>query len=445
MKSFKIRVIGHIAGIVLVSLLLAYVLIMKFYIGSIFLLGVLTVQIVMLFQMINSVNRQLAVFIDSLFYGSFNSSYRGNTVPLFRQLDESVRQAGIRFHKLLYENEEERQYLQAILKNIDIGVMVYDTGGEVQMINRAASKFFHKTSFCHLSELDNINPAIARNLLELKAGETIILALTDDDDELLHLSVQGIEFHVKDKSLMLVSLKNIYTALEEKETEAWQKLISVLSHEIMNSITPIVSLADMVANTVKINKTEAGIKLDTETSAETEQALQTINRRSNGLLHFVGEYRSLTRVPLPNFQLVDVVTLIGNIIRLFEDDFRKKQICLNWQIPAHLQLFIDPRLIEQVLINLLKNASESLAGRMNGEIGIRVFYNNRNRPCIEVTDNGQGILPDVLDKIFVPFFTTKAKGSGIGLSLSRQIMYKHQGKITVRSQYGKGSVFTLQF
>ena len=435
----------HVTGIALIAVLFAFMLLKGYYISSVFLAGVMVLQVVMLLRMIDAVNRQLNSFIDSLAYGSFNSSFGGNSVPLFRQLDESVRQAGIRFHKMLHDKEKERQYLLAILKNIDIGIMVYDFEGEIQLTNRATSRFFRKNSFRHLTDLDSINPSIAKTLMNLKAGETCLIKFTDYENKLMQLSVSGIEFHVGDKSLMLVSLKNIYSDLEEKETEAWQKLISVLTHEIMNSITPIASLAEMVENTVHTNKTGEGIKLDSETIAETEQALQTINRRSNGLLKFVDEYRSLTRIPLPNFKPVNIKSLIDDVVKLFEDTFLQKQITFKYSVPEHLQLLIDPQLIGQVLINLLKNATESLNDRTDGEISIRVFYNNRNRPCIEVSDNGQGILPDVLDKIFVPFFTTKAKGSGIGLSLSRQIMHKHQGKIIARSQYGKGSVFILQF
>ena len=239
-------------------------------------------------------------------------------------------------------------------------------------------------------------------------------------------------FATQSKKQRLISLKNIHSVLERNEMEAWQKLIRVLTHEIMNSITPIISLSETLS--------ERGIP---ESLGEKEysimlQAMQTIHRRSKGLLGFVENYRRLTRIPTPVRTKVSVAELFTDLKKLFPEEY------IHFEMPASdLYLYADRAQIEQVLINLLKNARETCERKADKEIQIKFF--SKGNPTLAISDNGEGILPTVLDKIFVPFFTTKTSGSGIGLSLCKQIMALHDGSINVKSELGKGSCFVLTF
>lgn len=251
----------------------------------------------------------------------------------------------------------------------------------------------------------------------------------------VEMAVSCTLFAAQNKERLLVSLKNIHSVLERNEMEAWQKLIRVLTHEIMNSITPIISLSETLSERgipERLSEKEYGVML---------QAMQTIHRRSKGLLGFVENYRRLTRIPTPACTSVAVDELFfrpnGNssLIRSF----------IFAATHRGATLYIDRAQIEQVLINLIKNAKESCGQNTAPQIEVELEQVPGKVCSLTVRDNGEGILPEVIDKVFVPFFTTKPSGSGIGLSLCKQIMNLHGGTITVSSEIGKGSCFTLMF
>ncbi|MFW5644930.1 MAG: sensor histidine kinase [Bacteroidota bacterium] len=283
-------------------------------------------------------------------------------------------------------------------------------------------------------------------LLNIKPGYNKLVKVQDDDD-FLQLAIHATELKLKNKIIVLATIKNIQNVLEEQETEAWQKLIRVLTHEIMNSITPIASLSATLESILKPYTSQAGTEnMDIDTVQEIKQALTTINKRSNGLLHFVNTYRNLTRIPKPNFKLVKANDLFKNIEELMKEEMKGKDIHLIKHIePESFEVSMDEQLIEQVMINLVKNSIHAVDGKEDPKIIMKAFFNKRGRPTMQVIDNGTGILKDVIDKIFIPFFTTKPSGSGIGLSLSRQILRLHGGTITAQSQPDKETVFTLTF
>ena len=227
------------------------------------------------------------------------------------------------------------------------------------------------------------------------------------------------------------AMKNFRTrVLERNEMEAWQKLIRVLTHEIMNSITPIISLSETLSEREMTEKNYPVMR----------QGMQTIHRRSKGLLEFVENYRKLTRLPAPVRCPVSVRELLQDLQKLFSEEYIRIEIPQTNRIVQ-----IDRTQIEQVLINLIKNAKEACGKVQNPLIEVKMNPTMSWQCLITVQDNGEGILPEVQDKIFVPFFTTKTSGSGIGLSLCKQIMNRHGGNITVQSIVGQGSCFTLQF
>ncbi len=332
-----------------------------------------------------------------------------------------------------------------IVKNVDISIITYHKTGEVDMVNRAFEELFQVYSIKNIQQLATVNKQLAEVLINLEPGKSNVLKLQQEDD-ILQLAIYGTEFRMHRKRMMLVTIKDIQNVLEEQETETWQKLIRVLTHEIMNSITPVSSLTSTLIQIIQESKETNKGRIDAESVEEIEQAINTIHKRSDGLLHFVNTYRNLTKIPQPNFEIVKAKDLFDTIKFFMENDLLKNNIRLVTSVrPENIEFYADHKLIEQVLINLVTNAIHALEERKDGSINLNAFRNKRGKVVLQVSDNGRGILPDVLDKIFIPFFTTKPKGSGIGLSLSKQIMRLHGGSITAHSETEKGTVFTLTF
>lgn len=271
-------------------------------------------------------------------------------------------------------------------------------------------------------------------LLIASATNDIPIIRIEQNSTVLEMAISCTKFATQGKEQQIISLKNIHSVLERNEMEAWQKLIRVLTHEIMNSITPIISLSETLS--------ERGIpeQLGEKEYSIILQAMQTIHRRSKGLLEFVENYRRLTRIPAPVRTKVSIAELFMDLKKLFPEEY------IHFETPlSELNLYIDRAQIEQVLINLLKNAREACGKQADKNIRVEITTAPANNKIMTVSDNGEGILPDVLDKIFVPFFSTKTTGSGIGLSLCKQIMTLHEGSINVKSESGKGSRFILTF
>ncbi|KAA6317887.1 hypothetical protein EZS27_032030, partial [termite gut metagenome] len=277
-------------------------------------------------------------------------------------------------------------------------------------------------------------PYLPETLLISPAYETRVVNL-EKDGASWEMAVSSTSFLSQGKERLLISLKNIHSVLEQNETEAWQKLIRVLTHEIMNSITPVISLSET------LSERDISSQPDNKEYKVMLQAMQTIHRRSKGLLNFVENYRRLTRIPTPVYTRVSVRELFSDLHKLFPG----KEIRIESPNPD-VWLTVDRAQIEQVLINLLKNAKEACMKKPNPLIEMKITEHKQSgQATLMVQDNGEGILPEVMDKIFVPFFTTKPTGSGIGLSLCKQIMTRHGGSISVSSPAGKGSCFQLKF
>lgn len=407
-------------------------------------------QIYALYKYVDKTNRDLASFLESIRFSEFTRSFQVEGMgSSFDELSRAFNDVIKDFQTVRSEKEEHFQYLQSIVQNIDVSIIAFQRDGTVEMINKAAKRLFQVSSLKNIKQLYAISPEIVEKLIGLSPGENVLVKVQQEDD-FLQLAINGTEIKVHNKNIVLATIKNIQSVLEEQETEAWQKLISVLTHEIMNSITPIASLSSTIdimiksLNQAKIEDPNA--TLDEETVGEIQQGLQTIHKRSTGLMHFVNTYRNLTRIPKPNFKIITVNSLLNNVIPLMEEEIKQSNINFNIDISTEDMKFSgDEELLEQVIINLIKNAIHALEGRPSPQITFKGYLSKRGRVTIQVIDNGEGILPEVLDKIFIPFFTTKPKGSGIGLSLSRQIMRLHGGSITAFSQPDSGTTFTLTF
>ena len=447
-KQFRFNIVLRVLLLTATCLALFITLNSTFTFTPILVAGLIIYQVWSLIRYVDRTNRELASFLESIRYSEFTRSFQiTDSGSSFDELNAAFNDVIKDFQQVRSEREEHFHYLQSIVQNIDISILAYQRDGTVEMINPAAKKLFQVNSLRNINKLRSLSEKLANTLLSINPGENKLVKVQDDED-ILQLAIYATEFKVKDKVILLSTVKNIQSVLEEQETAAWQKLIRVLTHEIMNSIAPISSLSCTVESMVRPYATgeKSAPEIELETVSEIQGALQTINTRSTGLMNFVETYRSLTKIPNPNFEVVGMQELIQNVHTLMKKEVQKKNITLSATMePKTIEVQIDEQMIEQVLINLIKNSVQALKGRKDGKIRIRGFYNKRGRPTIQVIDNGQGILGDVIDKIFIPFFTTKSSGSGIGLSLSRQILRLHGGTLTAKSTPNEETIFTMTF
>ncbi len=446
-KSFRLNITARVLVFASTIFLFFFLLDTDTYLTPILVFIVALLQVYTLIRYVEKTNRDLASFLESIRFSEFTRSFKIEGMgPSFNELNTAFNDVISDFQKVRSEKEEHFHYLQSIVQNIDVSILAYQKDGTIEMINKASKKLFQLNTIKNIDKLNYLSEELVQTMLTIKPGENKLVKIQDDDD-FLQLAINSTEFKLKDKIITLATVKNIQNVLEEQETETWQKLIRVLTHEIMNSITPIGSLSATLETMLK-PYTEEGSESgpDRETILEIQQALKTISKRSSGLMHFVDTYRNLTRIPKPNFTHVKVSTMFENLESLMEKDLKENNIEFSKLVePAGFEVSMDEQLIEQVLINLLKNSIYALEGREKGKITMKAFFNKRGRPTIQISDNGVGILIDVLDKIFIPFFTTKPSGSGIGLALSRQILRLHGGTITAASTPEKETIFTMTF
>lgn len=393
-----------------------------------------------LIHYVSLTNRQVSRFLSSIKHSDFSQSFVNRTVgSSFEELNKSFNEVIQKFLSTRGEKEENYRFVQTVIQHVGVGLVSFNTKGEVEFINNAAKRLFNINYLNNIYALNNISPGLAENLLNLKSGEKITIKMVSDND-ITQLIVYVTEFKQRDQNYKLVSFQNIETELEEKEMEAWQKLIRVLTHEIMNSITPISSLAGTV-NTILSNNQ----KITDDVVEDLKSAVTTIQKRSEGLIHFVDNYRTLTKVPKPDFRIFQIKELFRSIEKLMLPELNEKGIKFSMSVePATLEFTADPEQIEQVIINLIVNSVFVLQNNEYRVISLTAHMDERGKVFIRVTDNGPGIPEEAIDKIFIPFFSTKKNGSGVGLSLSRQIMRAHGGNIRVSSKPGE-TIFTLRF
>ena len=448
-KRFRIQVIIRLLLLALSFFLLFYLLEKPRYnVTAIILLGVIVIQVIYLIRYVEKTNRRLTAFLESIRYADFTSSFTDLGLgSSFNDLNKSFMEVIEEFKKYRAEKEEHSNYLQTVVQHVNIGIIAYNREGKVDLFNNAVKRLLKVRNIRFISDLKQVKDNLPETLLQLKTGESTLIRLFIQD-ELLQISAYATEFRMRGEEYVLVSLQDISTELDEKEIESWQKLIRVLTHEITNSITPISSLASTVREML-LEEDEDKLLLKALDQADLEGvqgAIDTIQKRSQGLLNFVEVYRNLTRIPKPNFRYFKVQEIFERSEHLLKPKMNEMGIkCSNKVFPPDMMITADPDLIDQVVINMILNAMDAVKGKEDGEISILATVNSHNRIVIDIKDNGSGIKPDIMDKIFMPFFTSKKEGSGIGLSLSRQIMHLHKGSITVKSKPGEWTVFTLTF
>jgi nitrogen fixation/metabolism regulation signal transduction histidine kinase len=429
MKAYKSKLLARILWVVVFSAATGILLTIKCYWTGVLCASVATACIYRLFLFQERTVKDMKRLVESIRFSEFNISFknfsrRGLAPELILNMEDAISH----FNRKLRKMEAEQNFYDSLLNRIDFGVLVVDKQGKVNWINKAALDVFGKPQPHVLSDLKNVSPDLPETLDRLIPRETKIIRI--EQEKVVHqLAVTAIYFILEGKELKLISLKNIQSVLEESESDAWKKLIRVLTHEIMNSLTPIISLSETFS------------ELNEENREWLSRAMQTIHRRSKGLVDFVNNYKKLTHIPQPVTTRFLACEWIDDIAHLLKADGYVFDYSVQ---PQDIVIEADRSLMEQVLINLIKNACESAPPDKPVSVQLAVSKNEYQRPVIQVSDTGQGILPEVLDKIFVPFFTTKTAGSGIGLSICRQIINLHGGTISVQSEPELGSVFTIQ-
>jgi nitrogen fixation/metabolism regulation signal transduction histidine kinase len=343
------------------------------------------------------------------------------------------------------DRDSDYQFFRNIVQHVGIGLLTFKKDGAVQIINSAARKLLRVGQITNISQLTETGPTLVEAFQKLKTGGRELIRLRIGDD-IIQLSVFAIELTLRGEEIKLISMSNIQSELEEKEMEAWQNLVRVLTHEIMNSVTPISSLAVTVEEELHKQLQAPVPEIPKDELEDMHLSLQTISRRSEGLIRFVKEFRNLTQVPQPRMAEIALQPLLEEMAVLHKKELSDNGVTLTVAVdPPQLTALADKNMIEQVLINLIKNAMQAFDEQTDKKIELRAFTSDKGRPVISVRDNGPGIDPEALDKIFIPFFSTKKSGSGIGLSLSRQIMRVHEGRISVKSKLGEGTEFMLKF
>jgi len=443
-SQFNFRVILHAIMLAVTSAIFVWTLSRDYLVVTRISLGILWVsQIVFLIYYVNKTNRDLLLFLQSFEFQDDTLTFNKKKRLPFRQLYNEFNRIIDNFQKVKLEKEMEQHYFQYSIKHVDTGLVSFEEDGKVELYNEAARKLLKLEYVRNISAFDRVKAGLSSQMMALKPGKQITIKLVREH-EILFLSLRAAEFKLQDKPIKLISLQNIKNELDEKEMDSWQKLIRVLTHEIINSVSPITLLSStLVKMFEKDGVTRRVEELDENQIGDALSGLQAINKRSRGLSRFVESYKSLTRAPEPVIGEIEVKRLFESISVLMKrgsiSNIPEIEIKVS---PVDLMINADEKMIEQVLINLLKNAIE--AGQNQKDFRIRLCASEDiGNTLVEVSDNGPGIAPEVLENIFVPFYTTKKDGSGIGLSLSRQIIRKLGGKMEVISKEGEGATFMI--
>lgn len=449
-RSFRAGMATRTILIVLNALAFAFLFLQARYPMTTALAGTLLLaQGWLLVASVERANGALTLFFRALRNADYTQDFafpRGSRFDGLKAEYESVMDI-LRSHNL--DKERHYQYIRAVVGSIGVGVLVFDQGEAVDLCNEAFKATLGIGEPRSLRDLERVDPRLPRLFRELKNGEKESFRLGSERDR-LQLIVSASDFVLLGGKYRLVTLQDIRRELEENEIDAWQKMARVLTHEIMNSITPISSLAS-TASSILTRLFDEGDSAPPASSisdarCDAQAALHTIERRSRSLLYFVEGYREFLTPPRPSLGLVPCGEVLGRVKTLMGGILAAKRIELRLSVPnPDLELLADNALVEQMLINLVKNSVEAMDGGRKPIIEISVYLDARDKTVIEVADNGPGIAAEILDKIFIPFFTTKKEGSGIGLCLCRQIMRLHNGSISVVSVPGERTTFYLEF
>jgi two-component system, NtrC family, nitrogen regulation sensor histidine kinase NtrY len=403
-------------------------------------------EVIYLIHFVNRTNDDLARFFDAF-------QFQDGTVT-FNAPKEKQKFSGLyhSFEKLLHEFrqlrtslETEKYFYLNALNHIGMGLLIVGPDGEVRFSNRAVQRMTDTGNISKLEHLNKLKPGLAAVILQMlpNSKELIKVVL---HNEVVQLSVRCSMFRVENDLFRIISFQDIKYEIEKNEAEAWQKLIRILTHEIMNSVSPITLTSSGIIQLIEKDGVPRDVsEIDNAVLNNVLTGLQAIRKRSRGLASFVENYNAINHLPQPVMTVIPISGLFHQIEMIMKEEFQKNHVLAESVVaPPSLMLHADERLIGQILINLLRNAMQAMESKPEKHIRLSAFQMDE-QVRISVTDNGKGIQPELLDSVFVPFYTTREQGSGIGLSLSREIMKLHGGGIRVNSEPDKETTFTLIF
>lgn len=447
-KSFRVKVIARLLLITVLIVIVIYFITKPYYyftIGELIVL--LIVLIIELIFFIEKGYRQISQMLESLKERDFNLKFKpvekGFTfyqqAHILNELVQSYRDVRI-------DKEVHYQFLNLIVDQLNYGIICFDLNGDVRLANKAIKQLCGVNSINHISLVNRIDKGLSCEMETLKSGDEKLISVIKDGENFKY-TISCSEIKLLEDRFKLVSLHNIHSTLQEHELDSHKKLIRILTHEIMNSVTPILSLSESMNENLRDDKGNVR-ELDKISKQEAEDIIlgyEAIEIRSRALMRFVNDFRSLTRLPEPKLEVIQMDNFLRNILSLYRSEIDEKAIkCSVFLSPEINTVTADRSMLDQILINLLKNSIEALTDSFRPEITIESSI-EQNHILIGITDNGKGISPDNLDKVFIPFFTTKKDGSGIGLSLSQYMMQLQGGAISVKSIQGFKTTFTLRF
>jgi two-component system nitrogen regulation sensor histidine kinase NtrY len=450
LKNFEWRILIRVLLLLFTLTIASYILVKGmmgkgWFIYLTILLPIIAYQVVEFYRFQRKAHTELDQFVESVHYRDFSRYFDVKHAPVDLQpLRQGFNEINSTFKDISKERETQYQYLQKILELIDTGILMYaEDNGEVVWMNESLKKMIHLPYLKTIHSLTKRDEDLYKQILALKPGESKI-GTAHLDRAAFKILLSGTAFQTDGRIFKLIAFQNVNEALDETESKAWQKLLSVMTHEIMNSIAPISSLAETLKR--RVQQSVKSLNNDSGALDDLELGITTIQRRSEGLLKFAETYRNLNKITQPNLKKIYVRDLFENLHHLMEPTLEQKHIEMEIILKdPDLVLEADTNLIEQVLINLVVNAIEAVKETADGRIVLSGYIASTRKTVIKVSDNGLGMSEEVMDKIFIPFFSTKKTGSGIGLSLCKQIMMLHHGNINVQSVEGEGTVFMLSF
>lgn len=407
--------------------------------GAFCTLGII-ICVFLIFHYINSVNRKISYFFCALKNEDYTLRFPEiQGMKSEKLLNKLLNQTKEILQKTRIDIQQQEKYYELILNNINSGIIALNSKGFVIQSNLFALKILGLEVFTHTRQLQKVSLQLQQTIEEIQSGETKRITYTNERGS-MQLLINATSIIMNGEKLTLLVFNDIENEMDEKEIDSWIRLIRVLAHEIMNSIAPITSLSDTLLSLHKNDDPEIEAS---QLKENTINGLHVISETGKGLISFVESYRKFTRIPKPEREYVDMNEFIHRMVILCSMEPYFENVTIDTEIhPENVKVFADPNMLGQVLLNIMKNAIQAMQGKENSKLHVRVEA-AANQTQIKITDNGPGIEPEILNEIFVPFFTTKTEGTGIGLSIARQIMRTHGGNIKVSSIPGKETTFTL--
>ncbi len=444
-KKYEWRILIRVLLLFATLSAASFILIKELYVYLLIIAPVIVYQVVEFFRFQRKAHMELEQFVESVHYRDFSRYFDVKNAPAEVQtLRQGFNEINSTFKIISKEKETQYQYLQKILELVDTGILSYEEKtGEIVWMNESLKKMLQLPYLKTIYSLSKRDEVMANDIIALKPGENKI-ATAHLEKSSFKVLLSATAFQTDGKIYKLIAFQNVNEALDETEAKAWQKLLSVLTHEIMNSVAPISSLADTLKN--RLQQSVATLNNESGSVDDLEIGIETIKRRSEGLLKFAETYRNLNKITTLNLKKVYVRDIFETLLRLMQPTLEQKNIELETILKeTDLSLEADTNLLEQVLINLVVNAIEAVKDKEHPKIMLTAYVSNNRKTVIKVADNGNGMPAELIEKIFIPFFSTKKSGSGIGLSLCKQIMMLHKGNIQVQSVESEGTAFLLQF